>query len=369
MVIRFALLIAALSASAQFGPVIHRRAAFTGGGLWADTNYAKRISVSIPASIVDSTLSAPVLIDLANAPSSLHAAVETDGDDIRVYKDDHSTELAIELVAIDTTAETGQLWTYHDSINSTDATVVFLYYDYSSATAYANPQDVWDSTGADYMSVWHMDSPGDGDQDNALGIAAIDADHVNTDSGDSVAGKVGKTIDFDGAGEYYTVPTTDAATYLRPDSTGSFDFWLYADDLNDRMLFEYGDSNSKGIGFWNWAGYYRPIIGDSTANVYTNLTKVDTSTSTATWYHVAVTWDGTNAKFYWDGSEIDTYGFTSSITWFSTDFRLGKWSTSWNGRIDEFRLHDSAHSADYISFQYEIMNDNTQLTWGTEETQ
>jgi hypothetical protein len=66
------------------------------------------------------------------------------------------------------------------------------------------------------------------------------------------------------------------------------------------------------------------------------------------WTHVAVTFDGTTARFYLDGTETGSGGFsfgfdTESALHFGSDDPNG--GNAFNGALDEVRLYDKALSA------------------------
>ena len=52
----------------------------------------------------------PLYVDLSHLPDHFFNNVKTDGADIRVFKSDNVTEIPFEIVSIDTTAKTGELY-------------------------------------------------------------------------------------------------------------------------------------------------------------------------------------------------------------------------------------------------------------------
>lgn len=110
--------------------------------------HATAIFVEIPASTVTETLTSfPLYIDLATMPDDFWDAVTADGGDIRTYNGTGATQLPREIVAIDTTARTGQMWMLADTISATDGRVFIVVVDGVSTEPAANStygaQSVW----------------------------------------------------------------------------------------------------------------------------------------------------------------------------------------------------------------------------------
>ena len=75
---------------------------------------------------------------------------------------------------------------------------------------------------------------------------------------------------------------------------------------------------------------------------------------TGSWHHIALTWDGSSYKYYFDGSSVATTG-SSPIGISGTGFYLGKRadgvaSTELKGGLDEVAIFDTALNADQIKF-------------------
>lgn len=97
-------------------------------------------------------------------------------------------------------------------------------------------------------------------------------------------------------------------------------------------------NNSNFYVWWNGSQYY--LSGTFSAN---------------TWYHFAITWDGSNGIVYVNGSSNTT--FTKSGNGYNTNFCLFAGGTGrWNGyppcNIDELALWDSALSSSNVTTLY-----------------
>jgi len=372
----FALALLALTAAA--GPHFpYRRAGANSGGPWLFPDYQRRILITIDSAQVDSTLTNfPVFIDYDLMPSTFHSNVQSDADDVRVSDSTHVAEYDIDNVVYDAGADDGEAWTCLPSISSSIDTGFYLYYDYASATAYSNPQDVWDATGSDFMGVWHLQAAGNATQDCATGDSDLDLTAVNLESGDSEAGITGSAVHYDGSNEYHQVEGTAVTSNLRPDTSFSMSAWINQDvTTSDDFIGGHLDSTTKGYGLWKYTSgsNFRPTIGNGSSTAWSNLNEPTSGKSTGVWYHIAVTWDGSTGKLYWDGAEADSHSVTGSFFWpGNDDFFLGKRPSHnyWAGLIDEVHVSDYTLSAAWI--KAEEINQRTPGTFytvGTEETQ
>jgi len=188
--------------------------------------WSYRLTVTVQNGKVPSNLTNfPVYIDLADLPASFFTNVNADGSDIRIAKSDKVTELPREVVGISAGGSTGEVHFEADAVDGTVDTVFYVYYGNSSATEPAvgasnGRNAVWANS---YEAVYHMeedpsgsapqmvDSTGNGNDMTSVGTMT---------SGDSVTGKLGKALDFDG---------TDDGIFKAADPIGSYpltmEFW------------------------------------------------------------------------------------------------------------------------------------------------
>ena len=76
-----------------------------------------------------------------------------------------------------------------------------------------------------------------------------------------------------------------------------------------------------------------------------------------TWHYVVFTYDGSHMKLYANGSNINTSGYTGGIGATSKNLTIGQyyWAT-WEGKLDEIRISDTARSGDWINTTYNNTN-------------
>lgn len=141
--------------------------------------------------------------------------------------------------------------------------------------------------------------------DETSGSTAYDA--VGTDDSSITGATVGysgilssNAYDFDGADDY--VETT-----FSPPSDGiaSTSFWVNFDSVSGDQLCGLNDANYSDprfyLGLWN---------GDVIGGFGSNSASYATTLSTGTWYHFAMTGDGSTARVYLDGTEVATFTYT-----------------------------------------------------------
>lgn len=325
---------------------------------WYNPSWPKRFKLTIASSQVPGDLTDfPVFFDLADIGGShgFWSAVKSDGGDIRITKADETTEVAREIVDIDTVAKTGSLmFKGAGTISSTVDTDFYVYYGNSGASDYApsatyGAENVWDSN---TLGVWHLDEANAEDVRDSGPNGVHEHDDVPTDTtistATSVAGKIGTCFDFNGSSNLIAFEDGVLAN-LAPTSSMQFELWFNADAFNDcGILSVLQDSTVRGYGFWFWSGQLRAQIG---SNGWSNLTYPTSSLSTNTWYHICANWDGSTYRLYLDGTQVDSGPYGGSQLYFGTQMLFGKRELpNWyNGRIDEVRIHAVARSADWIA--------------------
>src|SRR3989338_3532519 len=168
-----------------------------------------------------------------------------------------------------------------------------------------------------------------------------------------VDGKRGKALNFDGSNDYVAVSGnstfdlsrgTIAGWFKFDDMSGGVDFATGGSWLDERFVLHFGYQDNGKIKF--------TISNGSSYNVLTS----NLSPNMEEWYHVAVTYDGTNQKIYVNGS-LDNTG-ASAITPATTNVplyigrTLGLAPDNSDGFIDEVRIYNRALSAAEIQALY-----------------
>lgn len=154
--------------------------------------------------ITPNAVNGDLYYDFSLAPSSFWDHVRSDGGDIRVTKEDGTTEVAREISGFDSTGKKGSLY-----IATGGGTAFYVYFGVANATEpYAGStygsQAVW---GANAQLVAHL-------VDNANDSSAIGANGTlfNSPTFDNVAGAIaGKALNLDGINDYASFPNAAGA--------------------------------------------------------------------------------------------------------------------------------------------------------------
>jgi len=171
----------------------------------------------------------PVLLTEANIPADFWSQVASDGKDIRVTDSNATTVLKNQVVSVDTTGHTMEVWFKAPSLSSDADSTFYLYWGNSSATmpSAADQQAVW-SNG--FAGVWHMNQ--------ASGNATDSTSNINdlTPSGSvtySANGTVGKSMMLDGSSAYFTKTSPVGLD----SATASWGTWTYLNSLSSVSTF------------------------------------------------------------------------------------------------------------------------------------
>jgi len=305
-------------------------------------------TVTIDNTEVDADLTDfPVYIDLSDMPASFWDVVTNGGGDIRVFKDDDSTELAREVVSCLTASDTGELHVkFTGTLSSSTDTDIHIYADGTSTepavTATYGRDNVWSA----YEAVWHFQDTNW--IDSSGNLTALTA---STTAPSIVTGKIGNGASFNKSTPNYL--SHSGVTFS---GSRSWQCWAKHDVLNDdRIMMAQG--NAGGL----------PRAGSTGAR--TGVYKL---------FHG--TFDGTDVTAYQNGADattnrvsgVSSYGYgmrdkvslgivmdinpsTSSTLSFGTrPSNLG--TLNFDGILSESRLRDDELSATWISTEYNNQN-------------
>lgn len=296
-----------------------------------------------------------VYVDLSDMNADFWNTVANGGGDIRVYKSDGTTELAREVVSCDTSTKTGELhFKYTGTLSSTVDTEVQIHADGTSSDYAVTDTYGRNAVWSDYDMVWHME----GNTNDST---------VNAYNGS------GSTIDFSDAngkieqgGDYAGDKTT---TTLSVDNIAgvSVTFWINFDSLSatTQRTFAQRDGGGKG-----WASVFFDVTNTASIFYVGNSSSVHVTPdagalSTATWYKVTATYDGSNVRLYLNTTLKATESLTGNT--YSCGYPVqigcktaigGSDSLHFNGKIDEIKVKKgtSVFSTDWITTEYNNQN-------------
>ncbi len=345
---------------------VHYRWRNDDGAPWFDPRWSYRNRITVDNNQVDGNLTNfPVYVDLSSLGSNFFTNVtDANGGDIRVTTGDGVTELARQVVAIDTGGETGELHFKADSLSSSVDTSFYIYYgslETEPAAAAANGSDsVW-SNG--YEGIWHLDE----DQANAGNLDLYKDSSGNNNHGDDEItatdqeGRVGAGQEFDRSDD--KVAIDDAASL---DITGELTVttWMKSPALG--QLWVMMMKGNAGIHF-NYAMYQSTTTGEYIFGFVDGILKEEHTSGAGlqvdTWYQLTATYnDATNSiVMYVNGNVVgdDNQGQTASLSTNNTGLFLGTDEDALfvvNGHLDEVRISNIARTGPWISTGYKNQN-------------
>jgi len=328
------------------------------------------MTVTVPASSVTSDhTDFPFLVD-GDAIGSGHSCWGnisfSDGRDLRATDSTGTTEVPMQIVDIDTTGKTIELWILASGTLSSSVDNEYrIYYGNSSATMPAasstyGSEAVW----ADYIAVHHMDG-GATDMTDATGNG-YDMDFAGPAPARSTDAAVGgDSFDSPGSGGYLVAPSS---AYQDDDVPVNGDYtlsaWVKFNSNGYNGFFSSGVNGDEQLTFLRTSG------GKLRA---WDRFEHSTTVSSSTWTYWAYTYDHSateEAIFVNDaGGQTNSSSVPNSRD--SRDILYATLTTgsfSQNGYIDEVRVRADEMSDDWISDQYDAQADpGSFLSVGAEE--
>lgn len=327
---------------------------------WYNSSWTYRKEISIDSSYVGSDLTDhPLYIDLGDANfSNLHSNCKSDGSDIVLTSSNGTTKLDRELVWINTTAGTGELYV-RTNISSSSATKIYIYYGNAGASE-TNSTGTWRS---EYKLVSHYQT--NADNSTSYGTDGTSNGATLTTGG---GGEIGECYSF----------TRSEADYLNyaddPD-------WDFTDALSVSCFFNADSLNFQGLvgrlrgGIRRWSticldtGSLRMRISGSTNY------DVSAGITTGVWYLTHFTYSDSNnrIRIYTDGSQVGSdLACTESLSVGTEPITVGEEGGGdyFDGDIDEVRVYNGELGSDWISFENDNMtNFSNVATIGAQETE
>lgn len=289
---------------------------------------------------------------------ALYAEATEGGGDIRVFKNDDTTELAREKVTFSVSAETGEIYIkYSGTLSSSVDTDIHIYADGTSSDYAATDTYGRNAVWSGHSGVWH----GDGTTDSKAETNNL----TLTGSGTYTSGKLGQAFTTSARNQYWR--TGSSPTGL-PSGGNSFSlsYWLYWDGTPTgyNMPISWGvDANNTG--------YFAPHSGATWPRMTTfwgggagfgYIEPVTPTFSTGTWIKIDTTYDTTANvhTFYANGASIGSVSYsTSNITnsYFNIAKHMANTTNGIIGSIDEVRvINNVVYSANWVTTEYNNQN-------------
>lgn len=304
----------------------------------------------------------PIYVDLSDMPASFWAAVANGGGDIRVYKDDGTTELAREVVKCDTATELGELHIkYAGTLSSSIDTVIIIDVDgarsdYATTDTYGR-NNVWSG----HNIVQHLESTGD----NSTGGANPSVNTVaytdgNIGEGATQTDGSARGFDFATSFSITSAPVVHSAWFK---SVANFN-----QDNGGMSLVVYTRPSSP-----YYSCYLQMIMGSLSGDrgkirfYLRNTSSVSVLCDSplqyndGQWHLARGVYNGSTLKLYVDGVLVQTASASGSLQASGKTTTGTNWDEAaanvWVGEYDEVRSQNSFEvSADYASTEYNNQN-------------
>lgn len=367
------------------------------------TDWGRKCKLTIQNAKVPGTLTDfPVLLDLSNLPSEMFDAdgsypALNGGGDIRFSSDAAgTTQLACEIVSFVTNNDpalgSAEIWVKIPSLASATDTDFYVWYNKAGETQPAvtdtyGRNNVWDSN---FKLVQHMSQDPSGTAPQMIDSTSNSNDGTSAGtmtSGDLVAGKVGKGLDFDGTNDY--INHGDSASL---DITGALTLSAWVKMVNNpvtgsegvisKFRHETGNLDQRAYcAYITTSGLFKSqISNDGTYNdgVSSNAVGGTTDVADGTYRFLSVVFvPSTSLKVYVDGVEdgSSTTSIIASLYNSPAPFWTGLWYDSPDANryaqaiIDEVRVSSVARSANWLLTEYNNQSSpGTFVVEGTPET-
>lgn len=296
------------------------------------------------------------LANLSKAGADIFDTCRSDGGDIRVTKSDGTTELAREVVDIDTTAKTGELHIkFSGTLSSSSDTTIRIYYNGTDTEPATTDTYGRNAVWSNYKYVLHLNeavnTTADGYKDSTgNGYDAVGVSMAITETEGRLAG--GNAQNFDGSADYILLDTGA----ITSSGTHTAQVWYKGTDTGGMLMSGYKAASPfngwvMGIG----------IITSGKVSLYTNsagwLTGA-TSVNDDAWRKVDIKRDGANWHVFVDGaSDVTPVAGTYSDS--GQNGAIGARQDPSNflsGAVDEARFSLQDLSSTWLATEYNNQN-------------
>ena len=169
-------------------------------------------------------------------------------------------------------------------------------------------------------------------------------------------------FDLNGSSQYMTIPQNTIFDFELPTT---LEVWVNKDGTGREWVIQ---KSNGGSGSYSWqlehasSGNYRFQMHNTSNGVIT--VNVTSTTNTGTWYHIAITHDGSNVyKIYLNGSLQESATLSGTISKNTNGVSIGTYHVGgyeFDGKIGMVKFHNKTFSATEVDAAF----DNTKATYG-----
>jgi hypothetical protein len=296
----------------------------------------------------------PVLMDITD--SDLKSGnIQPDAADL-LFVDANGIKLSHEIEEFSQTSSQGHLiaWVKAPALFKTKDTILTMYYGNNELDSQENPEGVWSNN---YIGVWHLS------EDPSSAAPQMKDTTSNTNhgtsqgsmtNGDQVDSQIDGGLDFDGSDDNIGTEETDIMAGL---SSFTMSAWIKPrGSQTDFCGIVMYDNTTDGSAFDACMSLRTTGVPRATVWTTDGWKSHDSSTvlPTTKFTYFVFTYDG-NLNIYLDGSFDDSAAWSGDIRNNIRRINIGRNThdgRSFNGLIDEVRIANTPHSADWIAAEY-----------------
>jgi len=315
---------------------------------WFNTEWEYRKEITINHQMIDEDLTGfPVLIDINGNDIANNA--QSNGDDF-VFTNRTGMVSPHEIEKYN--SSTGHLvaWVNVSFLSSTEDATLYVYYGNSTCGNQENVEDTWVD---DFVTVHHLNenwsiSAGhfkDSTSNNHDGTLT----DINTNSYSDV-GIVGQGFRFNGDADSINIGAINQPQPI------TYSCWLKADNIDDNRGALGRRYYAYYLGTWNTGSgcllHNIYISGAVQYNIHPNV-------YSDTWYHMAVTYDGSNIRYYVNGIQVATQALSGSLSQTTSNWHIGDNGNNamfFKGVVDEIQIANTSFSSEWIKTTYNNIN-------------
>src|SRR3989344_3817573 len=341
---------------------------------WWNTSFANRIKITFNnTDSAENLINFPTLV-LLNSTRINYSLTQNSGQDIRFIDADNTTSLPYEI-EIWNESNYSYVWVKVPQIDA-GSTGDYIWMYYNNATT-GDAQNITGTWNANYKGVWHLKN---GTTLNANDSTSNSNNGTINNGTAAATGKVDGAGSFDGTDDNINLGGSSSLNISGNITVSGWVFdkegadftwgWFLAQFKNDTMkkimlrinTQDYGTNTFADFNHGHGNGTYYGATGT------TNLTA-------NTWYYVTGVYNNTNLLVYLNGvNEGTSSQIPSNLNTDGANIFLGLredlsegTGNNFNGSVDEVRMSNVAHSADWIFADY-LSQSDTYNAFGAEES-
>ena len=164
---------------------------------------------------------------------------------------------------------------------------------------------------------------------------------------------------FDGTNDFISIPSSSS---LESTNNGiTISVWIYINEwYNNKWAPIFAKSNNSGYGMYGFQILNFSNRKQFEVQLKGNFISADYVFQKNQWYHVAFTWDGTNCKYFINGSKFYERQWSGTIGADSRPLLIGKDTPEiteyLNGKLDDIRIYDKAISETQVDSLFRLNN-------------